>query len=224
MQITRAGFTIAITQKVRSQVLAYEIRFFRRIEGVTLFNKMKVHSSEIRKSLNIEPYFSKFKNISWDGLAMWAECLRKDCSNKLYLPEQLGEDQLDDLELGGPITLRISGGIVWNFIQTKWWKWWKTVKCCELLPPQPSRPRARWTNYIEDLGWNRLGLHPNEMMEMMEDREVLRAAAPATLTEKRVHVAPWARFSRPRVDDSVVYPPAEGRRLSRSCKFSLREC
>ena len=37
-----------------------------------------------------------------------------------------------------------------------------------------GRPRTRWTDYIEDLGWNRLGLHPSEMMEVMEDREVWR--------------------------------------------------
>ena len=35
-----------------------------------------------------------------------------------------------------------------------------------------GRPRIRWTNYIEDLGWNRLGLHPSGMMYVMEDREV----------------------------------------------------
>ena len=35
-----------------------------------------------------------------------------------------------------------------------------------------GRPRTRWTDYIEDLGWNRLRLHPSEMMEVMEDREV----------------------------------------------------
>ena len=35
-----------------------------------------------------------------------------------------------------------------------------------------GRPRTRWTDYIEDLGWNRLGLRPSEMMEVMEDREV----------------------------------------------------
>ena len=33
-----------------------------------------------------------------------------------------------------------------------------------------GQPRTRWTYYIEDLGWNRLGLHPNEMMDVMEDR------------------------------------------------------
>ena len=37
-----------------------------------------------------------------------------------------------------------------------------------------GRTRTRWTDYIEDLGWNRLGLHSSEMMEVMEDREVWR--------------------------------------------------
>ena len=34
-----------------------------------------------------------------------------------------------------------------------------------------GRPRTKWTDYIEDLGRNRLGLRPSEMME---DREVWR--------------------------------------------------
>ena len=33
-----------------------------------------------------------------------------------------------------------------------------------------GRPRTRWTNYIKDLGWNCLGLHPSGMMVVMEDR------------------------------------------------------
>ena len=33
-----------------------------------------------------------------------------------------------------------------------------------------GRPRTRWTNYIEDLGWNRVGLHPSEKMKVMENR------------------------------------------------------
>ena len=37
-----------------------------------------------------------------------------------------------------------------------------------------GRPRTRWTNYIEDLGWNCLGLHPSEMMDVMEGHEVWR--------------------------------------------------
>ena len=37
-----------------------------------------------------------------------------------------------------------------------------------------GRPRTRWTDYVENFGWNRLGLRPSEMMEVMEDREVWR--------------------------------------------------
>ena len=35
-----------------------------------------------------------------------------------------------------------------------------------------GRPRTRCTNHTEDLEWNRLELHPSEMMDMMEDREM----------------------------------------------------
>ena len=37
-----------------------------------------------------------------------------------------------------------------------------------------GQPRTRWTNYIEDLGWNRFGLHPSEMMDVMDGHEVWR--------------------------------------------------
>ena len=35
-----------------------------------------------------------------------------------------------------------------------------------------GRARTRWTNYIKDVGLNPLGLHPSEMIHVMEDREV----------------------------------------------------
>jgi len=37
-----------------------------------------------------------------------------------------------------------------------------------------GRPRTRWEEYIEDLGWNRLGLQPSEMLEVVADRDVWR--------------------------------------------------
>ena len=37
-----------------------------------------------------------------------------------------------------------------------------------------GRPRTNWINYIKDLMWNRLGLHPSEMIDVMEDCEVWR--------------------------------------------------
>ena len=87
-----------IIKGVRSQVQASEMNFLQRIEGVTLFNK--VHSSEIQKSLDIEPlHFSALKDIGLNGLAMYAECLTKNYPNELYLPKQMGKDQqLDDID------------------------------------------------------------------------------------------------------------------------------
>ena len=46
----------------------------------------------------------------------------------------MGEDQSDDREVDGPITLRILDGIAWDFAQAKWWRWWKTVRCGGLIP------------------------------------------------------------------------------------------
>jgi len=37
-----------------------------------------------------------------------------------------------------------------------------------------GRPRTRWADYIEDLGWNRLGLQPSEMLEVVADGDVWR--------------------------------------------------
>ena len=72
-----------MTERMRSQVQASEMRFLRRIEGVTLFENL----------LTLSHYFSALKDLSLDGLAMQAECLRKDSPNKLYLPKQMGDDQ-----------------------------------------------------------------------------------------------------------------------------------
>ena len=56
-----------MTETVRSQVQASEMSFLQKIEGVTLFNK--VHSPEIRKSLNIEPLLLQIERsqLRWFG-------------------------------------------------------------------------------------------------------------------------------------------------------------
>ena len=56
-----------MTERVRSQVQASEMSFLRRIDGVTSFNK--VRSSEIRKSLNIEPLLLRIERsqLRWFG-------------------------------------------------------------------------------------------------------------------------------------------------------------
>ena len=116
-----------MTERVRSQVQASEMRFLRKIEGVTLFNK--VRSSEIRKSLNIEPLLLGIERsqLRWFG-------------HINRMPQERHPKQALLAKANGKRPV--------------------------------GRPRPRLTNYTEDLGWNRLGPHPSEMMNVMEDREV----------------------------------------------------
>ena len=89
-----------MTERVRSHVQASEMRFLRRINGVTLFNK--VRSSEIRKSLNIEPLLLRIEKsqLGWFGHVrrMPQERLPKQA----LLAKQMEEEQLNDPELNGP--------------------------------------------------------------------------------------------------------------------------
>ena len=112
-----------------SQVQASEMRCLRRIEGVTLFNK--VRSSEIRKSLNIEPLLLRIERsqLRWFGHV-----------------SRMPQERLPKQALLAKANGRRPVG----------------------------RPRTRWTDYIEDLGWNRSGLRPNKMIDVVEDREVWR--------------------------------------------------
>ena len=118
-----------MTKRARSQVQASETRFLRRIGEVTLFNK--VRSSEIRKSLNIEPLLLRIKRsqLRWFGHV-----------------SRMSQERLPKQALHAKANGR------------------RPVE----------RLRTRWTDYIEDLGWNRLGLHPSQMMEVMENLEMWR--------------------------------------------------
>ena len=56
-----------VNEKVRPQVQAAEMRFLRRISGLTLLGKVK--SANIRESLNIESLFLRLKRsqLRWYG-------------------------------------------------------------------------------------------------------------------------------------------------------------
>ena len=56
-----------MTERVRSQVQAFEMRFVQKIEGVTLFNN--VRSSEIQKPLEIELLLLRIERsqLRWFG-------------------------------------------------------------------------------------------------------------------------------------------------------------
>ena len=117
-----------MTERMRSQVQASEMSFLRRIEGVTLFNK--VRSSEVRKSLNIEPLLPRIERsqLRWFGheWRMPQERLPKQA----LLAKANGRKPVGrPIELQGPITLRILDGIAWDFARAKWWRWWKTMSC-----------------------------------------------------------------------------------------------
>ena len=107
------------------------MRFLPRINGVTQFNKLR--SSEIQKSLNIEPFLFRIERsqLRWFGHV-----------------SRMPQERLPKHALLAKANWRRPVG----------------------------RPRTRWTDYIEDLEWNCLGLHPSKMMEVMEDREVHVAA------------------------------------------------
>ena len=103
-----------MTERVRSQEQTSEMSFLRRIEGVTL----QVRNSEIRKSRTIKPLLLLIEirsQLKWFGHVN--RMPQKRSPNKLYLPKQMEEDQLDDLEIDGPITLRNLDGIAWDFLQ-----------------------------------------------------------------------------------------------------------
>ena len=117
------------TERMRSQVQASEMRFLRRIEGVTLFSKER--SSEIRKSLNIEPLLLQIERYQLRWFGHVSRMPQERLPKQALLAKANGRRPVE-------------------------------------------QPKTRCTDYIENLGWNRLGLRPSEMMEVMEDREVWR--------------------------------------------------
>ena len=96
---------------------ASEIRFLRKIEGVTRFDK--VRSSEIRKSLNIEPLLLQIERSQLRWFGHVSRMPQERLPKQALLAKTKGEDQWDDLELNGPITLMILDGIARGFTQAK---------------------------------------------------------------------------------------------------------
>ena len=103
-----------MTERMRSQVQASEMRFLQRIEGVTLFNK--VRSSKIRKSLHIVPLLLRIERpqLRWFGHVsrMPQERLPKQALHaKANGRRSVGRPRTT---VDGPITLRILDGIAWT--------------------------------------------------------------------------------------------------------------
>ena len=106
-----------MTERVRSQVQASKMRFLQRIEGVTLYNK--VRSSEIRKSLNIEPLLGQIERSQLRWLGHVSRMSQERLPKLALLAKANGRRPVGRLELHGPITLRILDRIAWDFTQAK---------------------------------------------------------------------------------------------------------
>ena len=121
--------SLVITKTVLLQMQASEIRFLRKIKGVTMFDKHR--NTEIRKSLDIESLLLRIESsqLRWFG-------------HVSRMPDERLHKQT--------LYAKVSG-------------------------KRPvGRPRTRWLDYSENLGWNRLKLYPSKMQSVLVDREVWR--------------------------------------------------
>ena len=91
-----------MTKRVRSQVRASEMKFLRRIEGVTLFNK--VRSSEIRKSLNVEPLLLRIERSQLRWLGHVNRMPQERLPKQALLAKANGRRPVGRLDLDGPVT------------------------------------------------------------------------------------------------------------------------
>ena len=79
----------------------------------------KDYSEEIRKSTNIKPLLLRIEKSQLRWFSHVSTMRQERLSKQALLAKENEKDQLDDLELDGPITLRILDGIAWDFIQAK---------------------------------------------------------------------------------------------------------
>ena len=71
--------------------------------------------------------------------------------------------------------LKISAKLFWPCKQNASGTASKQTLDAEVSGKRPvGRPRTRWPDCIEDLGWNRLGFPPSEMQSVLVNREVWR--------------------------------------------------
>ena len=118
-----------MTERVRSQVQAAEMRFLQKIEGLTLLHK--VRNSEIRKTLNVEPLLLRIERSQLRWFGHVSRMPQERIPKQVFLAKSNGKRPI-------------------------------------------GRPRTRWQDYIANLGWNRLGLHPTELDEVTMNRDVWR--------------------------------------------------
>ena len=98
-----------MTKRLRSQVQASEMRFLQRIEGATLFNKMR--SSETRKSLNIEPLLLRIERSQLRWFGHVSSMPQQRLPKQALLAKANGRRPVGQPRTRWTITLRIFDGI-----------------------------------------------------------------------------------------------------------------
>ena len=88
--LTNGHESWVMTERMRSQVQASEMSFLRKIERVTLFNK--VRSSEIRKSLNIEPLLLRIERSQLRWFGHVSRMPQERLPKQAFHAKQMGED------------------------------------------------------------------------------------------------------------------------------------
>ena len=90
----------AMTEREWTEVQASKMRFSQRIEGVTLFNK--VRNFEIPKCLNIEPLRLRIERFQLRWFGHVSRMPQARLSKQALFSKAKERNQLDDLEQGRP--------------------------------------------------------------------------------------------------------------------------
>ena len=126
-----------MTERMQSQVQAFKMKFFRRIEGVILFNKMR--SSEIRKSLNIEPLLLRIKRSQLRWFGHVSRMPQERLPKQVLLAKANGRKLVGRPKTWWTNYIKDPG---WNRLGLYPSEVWRLN--LELLPPKPLQKSGQW--------------------------------------------------------------------------------
>ena len=120
-----------MTERVRSQMQAFEIKFLRKIKGGTMFDR--VRNAVIRESLDIDSLLLCIERSQLRWFDNVSRMFQERLPSKLYLLKRMRRSQLDNHEQDGLIIWRILVGTVWHFVQAKCSLCWWIERCGGLI-------------------------------------------------------------------------------------------
>ena len=131
-----------MTEKVRSQMLAAEMRFLQKIKGVTMFDTL--HNTAICESLHIESLLLRIEKSQLRWFGHVSKMLHERLPKQTLFAEVSGKRPVGHRKQDGLIISRIVVGTVWDFIQAKCSLCWWVGRCNGLICSCCSRnPRGK---------------------------------------------------------------------------------